>query len=223
MSASALTATTVRYLFASSWAPRDDSNWGMHVPGAKVAGLDTAANLLNLAVWSLREQELVAVDQLRPLEVEKVGAMGGHSFARLMALDDRAKLPGLEGVLLAAARERPEEGVLGGIDDALAKRLSGDAERGVRALVLALGLYDKSPWTSVAGYCLNEARDAGLVEIKGALIRKPVITDSAGVEALATRDAEIVAARTGYRERQGELDGAVLADCIPAVSWAHQS
>ena len=203
MSASTLTATTIGYLFASTWAPRDDSNWAMHVPGAKVAGIDTAANLLNLAIWSLREQGLVAVEQLRPVETEKVVVMGGHSFARLRPLDAHRQLPGLEGALLAKAQETPDQGV--------------------RETVLALDLRDKAPWASVAGYCISEAQAAGLVEIKGKLIRKPVIADSAAVEALAPRDAEIVAARTRYREQEGELDKATIADCIAAVSWAHQS
>lgn len=223
MPASNLTNTTVRYLFASTWAPRDDSGWTMPVPGAQVDGLDTAGNLLNLAVWSLREQELVEVQQLRPVETERVTVYGGRSFARLRALDEHAQLPGLEGALLAKAREKPEEGVLGRLGEALDKKLSGDDEDGLRGHVLALDLHDRAPWATVAGYCVGEARAAGLVEVKGRIFKKPVITDPAAVEKLKARDAEIVAARTKYRERETELDNAVISDCLHAVSWAYQS
>jgi len=205
-----LTATTVRYLFASDWAPPTESNWTLRVPGASVDGLDTAGSLLNLAIWSLRQQGLVDVEQLRQVETERVTVMGGHSFARLRVLEGDPVLAGLEGALLRKALEKPEA-------------LPGDDEDGVRGLVLALGLHDKAPWTSVAGYCFAEARDAGLVEVKGRMIRKPAITDPAAVEELAPRNAEIAAARTDYREQEPDLDGAVLSDCLAAVSWAHQS
>ena len=195
----------------------------MRVPGAKVAGPDTAGNLLNVALWSLGEQGLIELEQLRPVEVEKVQSMGGRSFARATVLDRPSELPGLEGALLAAGRARHEQGWLRGIDDAIAKLISGDDENGVRGLVLAVGLHSYSPWTTVAGYCLGEVSAAGLVEVKGRLMAKPVISDSAGVEELRARDGEIVAARTAYREREPELDGAVLGDCLHAVHWAYRS
>jgi hypothetical protein len=222
--AAEVTTTTVRYLFASSWAQGESSNWGMHVPGAKVAGLDTAANLLSIAVWSLREQGLVEVQQLRPVTEERVVTMGGKSATRMAALEGPATaLPGLEGALLAQARERPERGMLGRLDDAIGQHLSGDDERGLRGLVLALNLNSGTPWTSVTNHCREEARAAGLIEVKGRLFKKPVIADPAAVQALEKRDAEIVAARDAFKEKEAELDGAIYADCAAAVSWAHTS
>jgi hypothetical protein len=223
VAASTLTATAVRYLFASTWAQPAGSGWTMHVPGAKVDGPNTAANLLNIAVWSLREQGLVEVQQLRPVEAERVVVMGGRSFARVAALGRAAPLPGLEGALLAKAQESPGAGVLGKLDDALAKGLSGDDEQGLRGLVLALGLSSGSPWNSVAEFPRNEAREAGVLELKGRLIKRPVISDPTALEALKERDAEILAARTRYREQEPDLDGALISDCLAAVSWAHNT
>jgi hypothetical protein len=45
----------------------------------------------------------------------------------------------------------------------------------------------------------------------------------AGPDTLAARDAEIVAARRAYREREPEVDAAVIGDCLHAVHWAHRS
>jgi hypothetical protein len=218
-----LTATTIRYLFASTWAPPAEKGRTMHVPGLVVDGIGMAANLLDIAVWSLREQGLVEVEQLGPVESERVTVMGGHSFAAVRALGQGAELPGLEGALLAKIRERPEEGFLGRFDDWLAKRLSGDHEDGLRGHILHLGLASRSPWVSVGNYCLDEARDAGLIEVQGRVRKKMRIADPAGIDALAGRNDEIAAARAKYREKESELDGAVISDCVAALHWAHQT
>ena len=195
----------------------------MHVPGAKVAGFDTAANLLKIAIWSLREQGLVEVEQLRPVKSERVVVMGGRSFVRVRPLPGEAlRLGGLEGALLTKAREDPKSGLLGKLDDAIAKGLSDD-EGGLRGLVLALNLTSGSPWNSVANYCRDEARAAGLIELQGRVFKKPVIAGPAAVSALEARDEEIVSARRRYKEQEPELDNAVLSDCAAAVDWAHQS
>jgi len=214
-----LTNTTVRYLFASDWAPPVKSGSTLKVPGATVDGLDTGANLLNLAIWSLREQGLVQVEQLRPVEDERVRVMGGQSFARVRALGKGEDLPGLEGALLAKAREEPADGMLARFSD----RLSGDDEHGLRGLLLSLDMGGGAPWAGVAGYCFGEAQAAGLVEKQGRLFKKPVITDPPAVDALRDLDAEIVATRKRYRREQEQLDHAVIADCVLALDWAHSS
>jgi hypothetical protein len=200
-----LSAATIRYLFASSWAPPPDSGISVHVPDAEVDGPDTTGNLLNLAIWSLCERGLVEVEQLRPVEVERAGGvLGGESFSRARPLPGEAiRLGGLDAALLRKARENPE-------DDS-------------RRLVLHLEIGGGAPWQRVAEICFQEAEAAGLVESKGRIRRKPVIADPAGVEALRERDAEIVAARGKYREEHEELDNAVLADCIHALHWAHST
>ena len=213
MSGHELTATTVSYLFASTWAPPADSGWSLQVPGGKVNGPDTAANLLNLAVWSLREQGFVDVEQIRRVEAERITVMGGKSFVRVTALDRVTALPGLEGALLDAIRQRPGKGEV----------LSRDDPDGLRGCVLALNLSSGSPWATVAGYCRKEALDAGLVVIEGRLSKKPVIADQAALDALRSRDGEIAAARAAYRERENDIDVAVISDCRHAVRWAHQT
>jgi hypothetical protein len=222
--APSLTATSVRYLFASRWAERQDSLGGVRVPGGKVAGIDTAANLLDLAVWSLREQGLVDVQKLRPVESQRILTQGGRLFTRLRVLDERAELPGLEGSLLDAARKRRRAGSLRRVDDALGNILSRDDEDGLRRHVLAMNLNQGTPWTDVINRCRDEARDAGMIQLeRRRFARTPVIqVDAEELEALEARDAEIAAARSAYKEREAELDEAVLADCTAAILWSHR-
>lgn len=192
----------------------------MHVPGAKVKGRETGANLLNLAVWSLREQGLIEVEQLRPVESERVVVMGGRSFTRVRPLPGEAlKLGGLEGVLLTKLRTRkPGEGLA----DRIVGALSDDDDWGVRGSLLELDLNSREPWATPAALCFGEAKSAGLLDVRGRLWRREiVVTDPDGVRALEPRDAEIVAARTRYRDREPELDGAVISDCFAALDWAH--
>jgi hypothetical protein len=206
--------------------PTDDSNWAMRAPGdTKVHGLEFAANLLDVAIWTLCEQRLVEIEQLRPYEVERAGGvMGGSSFVRLTLVDPSATRPGLEGALLDAAREQAKErGRAGRMVDRVVNRLSGDDERGLRGIVRTLDIHGAEPWVRVAGYCLGEAASAGLAKAKGRMLPKPVITNQAAVEELQPRLAESRAARRAYREREEELDNAVLADCIQALHWSHHT
>ena len=201
-----LTASTVSYLFASEWAPPNES-WPLHVPNATVDGPTTAGNLLNLAIWRLLDKDVVTVEQLRPYEVEKVGLLRKPSFARLTLIDPAVELPGLQGALLRVLKANPDE------DD-----------RGIRRLIARLDLAWQGPWTAAAGYCLGEAKAAGVAELGGRRwhpIRKPVITNSAAHEALRPLHAEIRRERKAYREANEELDNAVLADCLHALYWAH--
>ena len=215
-----LTAATVRYLFASTWAPRDAGSDTIHVPGALVNGADTVANLVNVAIWNLCEHGRVQVEQLRPLRVERTGVMGGSSFARLTVLDENTNLPGIEGALLRAARKRDQKSNwLVEKASGLVDQLSGDDPCGIRHLVLAIRGDTGSPSWYVASYCLNEARAAGLLELEGFLIRKPRITDQAAVDALRPLDEQVSALRKAYRERNEDLDNAVLSDCLHAMRW----
>ena len=206
MTAPLLTASTIAYLFAAEWAPPNTS-WPLFVPGAEVDGPDTAANLLNMAVWRLRDQDVVQIEQVRPYEVEKAGALRKPSFTRLEVMDETVELPGLQGALLRVL-----------------KAASDDDARGVRRLILSLDLHYKSPWTSAAGYCLGEARAAGVADLGGRRwhpVRRPVITDEAALAALRPKHEEISIARTAYRQREEELDNAVLGDCLHGLFWSH--
>jgi len=208
VSGGSLTAPTVRYLFASSWAPAS-SGWAVRLPGGSFDGPGTAGNLLNLAIWSLVEQRVLATEQARPVQKESVVMLGGKSFSRFTLIDPTARRAGLEGAIVAAAQR--------------ASKMPLDAEGGLRGLIIALRLHDRAPWTTVAGHCFAEAAHAGLVAAKGKLFKKPVFTDPAAVDAYRERDAEIVAARTAYREAHGDLDTAVISDCFAALNWAHST
>lgn len=203
MGALDLTETTVRYLFATTWLPSNTKDHVVAVPGGATTALDTAGNLLHIALWSLRRQGLMEFEQLRPLEEERVRVLGGRPFSAFELRDGSARLRGLEGALLDAARS-----VEGG-------------DRDVRSLVRALDLDNRSPWDTVCNHCFAEANAAGLVEVKGRLFRKVVFTDIAAVETLRERNDELRAARGAYLDAEPELTGAVIGDCLRAVADAY--
>ena len=62
-----LTETTIRYLYATTWLPSTTKEHTVAVPGGATTALDTAGNLLNIAIWSLRRQGLMEFEQLRPV------------------------------------------------------------------------------------------------------------------------------------------------------------
>jgi len=192
-----LTETTVRYLYATTWLPTDTSETTVAVPGGSTKAIDTGGNLLHIAMWNLRGRGLMEFEQLRPVEHERVRVLGGRPFSGHTLVDRDARLPGLEGALLDAARA---------------------AEPGdVRALVRALGLDDRGPWNTVCGHCFAEAHAAGLVEVRGRLFKKVVFTDMAAVEALRERNDELRAARGEYLDAEPELTTAVITDCLRTV------
>lgn len=203
MGAPALTETTIRYLFATTWLPCDTKQDIVAVPGGATTAIDTAGNLLHIAMWNLRRQGLMQFEQLRALERERVRVLGGKSFSGFRLLDASARLPGLEGALLDAARS--VEG----------------ADGGVRELVRALDLDNRSPWDSVCNHCFAEASAAGLVATKGRLFRKVVVSDAAAVESLRERHDELRAARGAYLDAEPELTNAAMADCLRTVADAY--
>ena len=200
----ALTETTIRYLFATSWLPNDPNEYTVPVPGGTTKAIDTAGNLLHIAMWNLRRQGLMEFEQLRPVEKERVRVLGGKPFTGFRLLDEGARLRGLEGAVLNAAR-----GVEG-------------SDGGVRALVRALDLDNRSPWGSVCSHCFAEASAAGLVARKGRLFPKIVITDEAAVESLRERHDELRAARGAYLDAEPDLTNAAMADCLRTVADAYQ-
>jgi len=200
----ALTETTIRYLFATSWLPCDPKQYTVAVPDGTTTAIDTGGNLLHIAMWNLRRQGLMEFEQLRPVEKERVRVLGGKSFAGFRLLDNSATLPGLEGALLDASRS---------VDP-------GDG--GLRALVRALDLDNRSPWGSVCNHCFAEASAAGLVATKGRLFRKVVIADQATVGSLRERHDELRAARGAYLDAEPDLTNAAMADCLRTVADAYQ-
>ena len=209
-----LTETTIRYLFATSWLPCDPEQQLVRVPGGSTTGLDTGGNLLHIAMWNLRRQGLMEFAQVREVAEERVTVLGGRSFARFKVLHDGAKLRGLEGALLEAARsvERRDGRIAKAFD-----RVTDEDQQGVRLLVRALDLDNRSPWGTVCGHCFAEASAANLVEAKGRLFRKIVISDPAAVESLRERNDQLRAARGAYLEAEPELTNAVISDCLNVV------
>ena len=215
---SELTETTVRYLFATSWLPREAGEHLVSVPGGSTTAIDTAGNLLHIALWSLRRQGLIEFEQLRPVEKERVTVLGGRSFSRFELRAEGAGLRGLERALLqAACGLGPAEGR---IEQAI-ERTTGEDERGVRLLIRALDLSHRSPWDTVCGHCFAEASAAGLVEARGRFIRKVVISDPEALESLRGRNEQLRAVRGAYLDAEPELTLAVLSDCLHAVSGSY--
>jgi hypothetical protein len=130
----ALTETTIRYLFATSWLPCNTKEDIVAVPGGATTAVDTAGNLLHIAMWNLRRQGLMEFEQLRSLGKQRVRALGGKPFAGFRLVDTSARLRGLEGAVLDAAR----------------------AVERVRALVRALDLDNRSPWDSACNHCFAD-------------------------------------------------------------------
>jgi hypothetical protein len=209
-----LTETSIRYLFATSWLPCDPAQQLVRVPGGSTTGLDTGGNLLHIATWNLRRQGLMEFEQLREVDNERVTVLGGRSFARFKLLQDDAKLRGLEGALLDAARsvERGDGPIAKALD-----RITDEDEHGVRLLIGALDLDNRSPWGTVCSHCFAEASAENLVEAKGRLFRKVVITDPGAVESLRERHEELRAARGAYLDAEPELTNAVISDCLQVV------
>ncbi len=201
MPAPTLTEATVRYLFATTWLPCDAKQQTVAVPGGAATAIDAAGNLLHIAMWSLRRQGLMAFEQLRPVEEERIRVLGGKPFSSFEVLEGGPALPGLEGALLRAAQNAT----------------GGD----VRSLVRALDLDNRSPWDSVCNHCFTEAAGAGLVERKGRLFPKVVFTDMAAVESLRERHDELRAARGDYLDAEPELTNAVMSDCLRTVVDAY--
>jgi hypothetical protein len=197
----ALSETTIRYLFATTWLPCDTKQDIVAVPGGVATAVDAAGNLLHIAMWSLRRQGLMEFEQLRPVEEERVRVLGGRPFATFRLLADGTTLPGLEGALAGAARNATSEDV--------------------RSLVRALDLDNRSPWDTVCNHCFAEAAAAGLVEAKRRLFRMVVFTDIGAVEALRERHDELRAARGAYLDAEPELTLAVMSDCLRAVADAY--
>ena len=201
MSPGELTDATVRYLYATTWLPAAGNDWSVAVPGGSTRAVDTAGNLLHLAMWSLRHEGLMAFRQLRPVEEDRVRVLGGDPFSAFELRDASAARPGPEGALLRAARDA--------------------AEADVRSLVRALDLDNRAPWNTVCGHCFAEASAAGLVEMKGRLFKKIVFTDMTAVESLRARNDELRAARGAYLDAEPELTTAVMSDCLRTVADAY--
>ena len=213
-----LTETTIRYLYATTWLPSDTSEDIVAVPGGATKAIDTASNLLHIALWNLRRLGAMEFEQLRPVEEEYVRVLGGRSFSRFELRDPTLRMPGLEGALLrAAASVEPFEGrIQRGI-----QRLSQEDEHGVRRLVSALDLDNRSPSDTVCNHCFAEASAAGLVKAKGRIFRAVVFTDMAAVETLREHHDELRAARGAYLEAEPELTTAVISDCLRTVADAY--
>ena len=63
MSLGELTEATVRYLYATTWLPAAGDDWSLAVPGGSTRAIDTAGNLLHIAMWSLRREGLMEFEQ----------------------------------------------------------------------------------------------------------------------------------------------------------------
>jgi len=213
---------TTAYLSATLWAPSDDLSESLEVVGGRVNGTTTAGNLLNVALLNLITNDRIALEQIRPYEVERAGGvLGGRSFMRLLVLDHETELPGLEGAILGVARSRPRTG-LGGAADAAVDRIAREDPDGLRGVVLGLDLDRHRPWQTIGGLCLGEAAGLGIVRIEGRFRKRLVVANEPALAAVQRSYVEeLRPLRRRHRERHEELDNAVLADCLQALHWAH--
>jgi len=196
-----LTETTIRYLFATAWLPCDTSQQVVAVPGGSTTAIDTGGNLLHIAMWNLRRRGLMEFEQLRPVERERVRVLGGRPFSGHTLVDPEARLPGLEGALLEAARAAAP----------------GD----VRALVRALDLDNRGPWNTVTGHCFPRLIGHDDLLEQAALDPHEPRRRSLVVESLRERNDELRAARGAYLDAEPDLTFAVMSDCLRTVTDAY--
>jgi hypothetical protein len=222
-----LTATTIRYLYATSWLPSTADRWitswlpsaydrwMVKVPGGSTRALDTAADLIHTALWDLRRRGVFDFEQLRPVEKQIVTVLGGRSFARYEFRDPGVDLRGLEGALIKAARKvrRKSDGVLA----RAIRKLADEDEQGVRKLIHSVGLGAFEAGMTVTDQCYVEAEAAGLVKATWSGFGKIQIVDEAAVESLRERNDELRAARETDMERDPELHRAVILDILEVL------
>jgi hypothetical protein len=79
-----LTETTVRYLYATTWLPTETNEWTVAVPGGSTKAVDSAGNLLHIAMWNLRRIGAMEFEQLRPYEDERARVLGGRPLVEAL-------------------------------------------------------------------------------------------------------------------------------------------
>jgi hypothetical protein len=211
-----LSTTTLFYLFATEWLPGDGADRSTAVPGGSVLLEDAYGNLVQCALWDLQRSGFVDLEQIRPVRNESVRVLGGASNVAVHVRDQRATPAGVEGQILAAARELgPPTGMLA----RLAHKMSGDHDFGLRSLLATLSKDTNRPFTQLAGPCYEQLAQAGLVETEGRLVQKITVADTAGVDALRPRFEELRAARLQDADAHPELTNAVIVDGI----YAHRT
>ena len=222
-----LTPATIYWLFADRWAAPAETRGLPTVSGARVLGPETAANLLSLAVWSLREQGIVRVDpRVAAAEgrlASRVSVLGGRSRAHLDLLDPTARRPGLEGKLLEAVARERAPGSLKRVGQSVAAKARGEQTGGLREDLLAIGFDTNQPWVTVANRCRDEAVDAGVIAVEGRLRKRIVIANAAALADIERSYEELVGRRDRFRAAEPELNDAVDADCAGVLGLAHES
>lgn len=217
-----LPPTTLCYLFGPKWAtPSNGGPFDDIVPGQVVDGLDTAANLLCVGLWSLWRGGWITLDQLGPVRSADVMVLGGASFVRVTALTDaltRAWTPaGLEGALWTAVlRQREDEGRI----PRMIRRASGEDRYGLRTTLLGLR-FPKQSWKLPLHRCRNDAIGRGLLELQGRWWNKRLnVPDMAAAKAQLPAYQRVAEARQAFRTEHADLDRAMLADCRATLDWA---
>ena len=152
MSLGELTDATVRHLYATTWLPGSDGDYGVAVPGGSVRAVDAAGNLLHIAMWSLRDQELMEFEQLRPAEEEKVRVLGARPSPRSSCAMRRPAGP----ASTAPSLRRPARPQAATFAPSSARSTSTIARHGTRSAGTASG----RPTGAVMSDCLRTVADA---------------------------------------------------------------
>lgn len=215
MATAEISATSYFYLFATKWLPNDPMKGTVCVPGGRVIEADAFANLIHCALWQLESFRILELQMMSEArnEVIRIGAANSNVNIRFVIPPPRRTLTGLEAQLFIAARSLVEEKM----EDPDTPIGSPDAlDIGLRRLLGRLCRGTHHPWNRVADPCYTELHPLHIIESKGWLIPKVIVTDKAGVAALEPRFDELRAQRGALIEQQKSLTNAIVADGIYA-------
>jgi hypothetical protein len=81
-----------------------------------------------------------------------------------------------------------------------------------KAVAAVLRTGDENPWVKALERCRDEARDAGLIEVRG-LLRKRITADNAALAAWEPRFEDVVARLKRAEIEEHELVAAIWEDC----------
>jgi hypothetical protein len=213
-----LSTTTIFFLFATLWLAAETDVQMASVPAGRVPERTAYANLVHCALWDLEDRGLVRLEQVSVAQPKGPVLLGGASNVHVHVLDRHARPRGLEGRLLDAARAvRPAEGWL----ETKIQAASQEHHLGVRNVLAELGVSYARPWQSISSPCFTQLVEHGLVEQRGRMTKRIVVTDVDAVHSLRPRFDALRAARKATMDANPALGQAVVQDGLISYQTHH--
>jgi hypothetical protein len=199
--------STLLYLFGDRMFPPDPgAPRRVRVPsGAEVDATPLALNVLLAAVLNLRDDGLISVEPSgAPGPEEQQVGLGGF-LARIKV--------GKASNCTVVAHETPERpSIEGRILKRAGKNGVGEPVELWKAVSAVLRSDEDNPWVKALDVCRDEARDLGLIEVKG-LFRKTASADPAVLEPWVPQFERVVARLKRAESEEPELVKGIWDDC----------